>query len=57
MYDPMVDHPQLIPSRAANDNNKDEILQALSLAKSGKIIVLTVHGVPDVEHYWVNTPP
>ena len=26
-------------------------------AKNGKITVLTLHGVPDVEHPWVNTPP
>lgn len=56
-YNPEKDHPYLIPSWATNEDNKDEIMTALKEAKDGKIVVLTVHGVPDVEHPWVNTPP
>lgn len=56
-YDPLADHPYLIPSWATNADNKSEILSALDQAKDGKIVVLTLHGVPDVEHPWVNTPP
>ncbi|UOQ64796.1 hypothetical protein [Hymenobacter volaticus] len=26
-------------------------------AQNGKIVVLTVHGVPDNAHEWVTTPP
>lgn len=56
VYDPLLDHPQLIPSWATNATNKADIFQAFSEAKNGKITVLTLHGVPDIEHPWVNTP-
>lgn len=56
-YDPLTDHPFLIPSWATNADNKNEIIHALDEAKKGKIVVITLHGVPDVEHPWVNTPP
>jgi len=56
-YDPLVDHPYLIPSWATDTENKNEILASLDQAKNGKIVVLTLHGVPDMEHPWVNTPP
>ncbi|MFA5328698.1 MAG: polysaccharide deacetylase family protein [Prolixibacteraceae bacterium] len=55
-YDPLTDHPLLIPSWAMNSENKVQIRNALQEAKNGKIVVLTIHGVPDVEHPWVNTP-
>jgi hypothetical protein len=32
-------------------------MDAFAEAKAGKIVVLTIHGVPDAEHPWVNTPP
>ncbi len=56
-YDPLKDHPYLIPSWATNENNKAEIMEALNEAMDGKVVVLTLHGVPDIEHPWVNTPP
>ncbi|MEQ8878490.1 MAG: polysaccharide deacetylase family protein [Cyclobacteriaceae bacterium] len=56
-YDPLRDHPYLIPSWATNENNKAEIMEALHEARDGKVVVLTLHGVPDIEHPWVNTPP
>lgn len=56
-YDPLKDHPLLVPSWATNSTNKEEIMQALGQAKDGKIVVLTIHGVPDIEHPWVDTPP
>jgi len=56
-YDPLSDHPYLIPSWATNENNKAEIMEALQEAKDGKVVVLTLHGVPDIEHPWVSTPP
>ncbi len=55
-YDPLIDHPYLIPSWATDETNKEEIIKALGEAKSGKIVLLTIHGVPDIEHPWVNTP-
>jgi len=56
-YDPEKDHPYLIPSWATKENNKEETMAAMKEAKDGKIVVLTIHGVPDIEHPWVNTPP
>lgn len=56
-YDPLKDYPLLIPSWAMNADNKEQITEAYSEAKNGKIVVLTIHGVPDIEHPWVNTPP
>jgi len=57
VYDPLTDHPLLVPSWAMNSTNKQQILEAFGEAHDGKIVVLTIHGVPDVEHPWVNTPP
>ncbi len=56
-YDPLVDYPLLIPSWAMTANNKAEIMKAFGEARNGKIVVLTIHGVPDLEHPWVTTPP
>ena len=56
-YDPLVDYPLLIPSWAMTADNKAEIMKAFSEARNGKIVVLTIHGVPDLEHPWVTTPP
>ena len=56
-YDPTTDHPLLVPSWAMNAENKQLIMDALNEAHDGKIVVLTIHGVPDSEHPWVNTPP
>jgi len=46
-----------VPSWAMNADNKPQIMEAFNKAGDGKIVVLTIHGVPDVEHPWVNTPP
>jgi peptidoglycan-N-acetylglucosamine deacetylase len=56
-YDPLKDFPMLIPSWCMIESNKSQIMDALKEAKDGKIVVLTIHGVPDIEHPWVNTPP
>lgn len=56
-YDPLSDHPLLLPSWAMNAGNKQQIMEAFGEAKNGKIVVITIHGVPDAEHPWVNTPP
>ena len=56
-YDPLKDYPLLIPSWAMVADNKAEIMKAFDEAWNGKIAVLTIHGVPDIEHPWVNTPP
>ncbi|MEZ4703524.1 MAG: polysaccharide deacetylase family protein, partial [Rhodothermales bacterium] len=55
-YDPEVDHPYLVPSYTLLEDNEALIMAALQEAKDGKVVVLTVHGVPDTAHPWVNTP-
>ncbi len=57
VYNPLTDHPLLIPSWAMGANNKEEVLAAFKEARDGKIVVLTIHGVPDTDHQWVTTPP
>ncbi len=56
-YDPATDHPLFVPSWAMTDKNKDQITKAFQEAHDGKIVVITIHGVPDLEHPWVNTAP
>jgi peptidoglycan/xylan/chitin deacetylase (PgdA/CDA1 family) len=57
VYEPEYDYPLLVPSWAMNSENKGQMMEALGKAEKGKFVVLTIHGVPDVEHPWVNTPP
>lgn len=56
-YDPLTDYPLLVPSWATNVTNKENIMEAFNEAQNGQIVVLTIHGVQDIEHPWVNTPP
>jgi peptidoglycan/xylan/chitin deacetylase (PgdA/CDA1 family) len=54
-YDPSKDPALLIPSWVMTDSTRPHIMNALKEAKDGKIVVLTIHGVPDAEHPWVTT--
>ncbi|TXK48909.1 polysaccharide deacetylase family protein [Pontibacter qinzhouensis] len=59
-YNPTTDHPYLIPSYSTTGNtpsDKARVMGAIGEAKDGKIVVFTIHGVPDVAHDWVSTPP
>jgi peptidoglycan-N-acetylglucosamine deacetylase len=56
VYDPTTDHPYLVPSFTTTKTNKQQIMDAFKQASNGKVVVLTVHGVPDYEHDWVTTP-
>ena len=56
-YDPAHDDPLLIPSFSTGAGNRDQVLRAFEQARDGKIVVLTIHGVPDTAHPWVTTPP
>lgn len=56
-YNPATDDPLLIPSYTTLATNRPQILDALTQAKDGRIVVLTIHGVPDLAHDWVTTPP
>jgi hypothetical protein len=55
-YDPLKDHPYLVPSWTVHEYNMNVIMDALKLAKDGKIVVLTFHGVPDNAHANVTVP-
>ena len=56
-YDPKLDDPLLIPSFSTTGDNKSRVLAALRQASGGKIVVFTIHGVPDAAHPSVTTPP
>jgi len=56
-YSPATDDPLLVPSYTTLVTNRLEILEAITQAKNGRIVVLTIHGVPDLAHDWVTTPP
>jgi len=58
-YDPQLHDSLLIPTTGASGPNWkwDDFLWALDQAINGKICVLTFHGVPALEHPWVNTKP
>ena len=58
-YDPDVHHPLVIPSTGVPGPNYvfDDLVWAIEQAKDGKIAVLTFHGVPALEHPWVDTSP
>ena len=57
LYQPNIDHPYLIPGLTTSATNSADVYNLLSQAKDGKIAILTIHGVPDSAHAWVNTPP
>ncbi len=56
-YNPTKDHPYLIPSYSTLKDNREVIMKGFDEAKNGKIVILTIHGVPDYAHDWVTTPP
>ena len=59
-YDSALDDPLLIPSFSTTGENENaalRVLAALRQAKDGKIVVLTIHGVPDTAHPHVTTSP
>jgi peptidoglycan/xylan/chitin deacetylase (PgdA/CDA1 family) len=56
-YDPATDDPLRVPSYTTLATNRPQILAALAQAHDGRIVVLTIHGVPDLAHDWVTTPP
>ncbi|MDO7851727.1 polysaccharide deacetylase family protein [Hymenobacter convexus] len=56
-YDPATDHPMLLPSFSIAGTDTAKVFDAVRQAHDGRIVILTVHGVPDVAHDWVTTPP
>lgn len=59
LYDPAAHDPLLIPSAgdAYPDWTLDDFRRVVDRAKDGRIAVVQFHGVPDVAHPWVHTPP
>lgn len=58
-YDPLRHHPLLIPTTADAypDWTFEHFLRVLEEARPGRMVVLQFHGVPDIAHPWVHTPP
>jgi len=59
-YNPTKDNPFNTPSFAVHDKflkNKDSFANAAKKAIAGQVVIFTFHGVPDLEHKWVNTEP
>lgn len=58
-YDPQRHDPLLIPTTGAAgpQYSMDDFKWSVAQAQSGGICVLTLHGVPDLDHAWVHTEP
>ena len=58
-YDPAKHHPLLVPTTgdAYPSWNQQQFERAVAQAEAGHAAVLQFHGVPDVAHPWVHTPP
>ena len=58
-YDPEKDDPLLMPQAfdGKPKSTLEQFKEAVAKAVDGKIAVMTFHGVPDVQHPWVNTDP
>ena len=56
VYDPSEDHPLLIPTTgyAGPKWGIEDLKWAISKARNGKIAVICFHGVPALDHPWVN---
>ncbi|WP_459063148.1 polysaccharide deacetylase family protein [Flavitalea flava] len=53
-YNPKTDDPYLLPSFTPG-NDAQKAIDAIKQARPGTIVILTIHGVPDNAHAWVNT--
>jgi peptidoglycan/xylan/chitin deacetylase (PgdA/CDA1 family) len=59
-WEPGAEDPMHVPSytlKGDKPEDKQYFYDALKNAAPGKVIVFTIHGVPDIAHPWVNTPP
>lgn len=58
-FDPRRHHLLLIPTTgdAYPKWTLEHFIRVVSRAKGGEVVVLQFHGVPDVAHPWVHTPP
>ena len=58
-YNPVIHHPLLIPTTGFSGPRWgfEDLVWAVEQARGGKIAVLCFHGVPDLDHPWVQTDP
>jgi peptidoglycan/xylan/chitin deacetylase (PgdA/CDA1 family) len=58
-FDPSRHHSLLIPTTgdAYPDWTQEHFERVVAAARTGQIVVLQFHGVPDPAHPWVHTPP
>ena len=58
-FDPATHDPLLIPSAgdAYPDWTPPHFERVVSFAREGKAAIVQFHGIPDVAHPWVHTPP
>ena len=57
-YRPTVDHPFDVPSFSITDGTPiEKFIQQVQQACQGRVVVLTFHGVPDLEHPPVSLEP
>ncbi|MCF7675254.1 MAG: polysaccharide deacetylase family protein [Akkermansiaceae bacterium] len=57
-YRPSMDHPLNVPSFSLGDGTSMErFISQVQLATRGKIVVFTIHGVPEGEHMAVSLDP
>jgi peptidoglycan-N-acetylglucosamine deacetylase len=58
-FDPATDKALTLPQAfdSKPDGTLEQFKAAVAQARSGKIAIMTFHGVPDIKHPWVNTYP
>lgn len=58
-FDPAKDNALLMPQAfdGKPGSTFEQFVEATSLARDGKIAVMTFHGIPDSPHPWVSTTP
>ena len=59
VFDPLTDKALTLPQAfdSKPDGTLEQFKAAVAQARSGKIAIMTFHGVPDIKHPWVNTDP
>ena len=59
LYDPKEHDPLLIPTSgdAYPDWTLEHFKRLVDQAQPGKAVIVQFHGVPDIAHPWVHTPP
>jgi peptidoglycan-N-acetylglucosamine deacetylase len=56
-YDMETDDPLYVPSYTIKGEDRDYFYHAVAQAEKNKVVIFTIHGVPDEAHPWVSTPP